>query len=331
MTSSGRQKTALVGGAGGFIGSHLAKRLAKDGYWVRGADQKPTEFSPTAAHDFVVVDLRDLEGCEAVVRTPSGEPFDEVFQLAADMGGMGFIHSAECEIMRNSCLINLNMAHAAATAGVKRYLFSSSACVYRDMAADEPELSEDEAYPALPHNEYGWEKLYAERTAAAYGRRFGMVVRLARFQNCYGPEGTWRGGREKAPAAMCRKIAEVEDGGTVEVWGDGTAMRAYTYVDDMVDGIVTLMQSDLEGGVNIGRREYVSVDGLALLVAEVAGKRIEVRHVDGPVGVRARNFVCERIEAIGWRSRVSLREGLSRTYPWVRAQVQAARAVGAGA
>jgi nucleoside-diphosphate-sugar epimerase len=320
----GRQRTALVGGAGGFIGSHLVKRLVRDGYWVRGADQKRPEFAPTAAHDFHVVDLRDLKGCEAAVLSPSGEPFDEVYQLAADMGGMGFIHSAECEIMRNSCLINLNMTHAAAHAGVKRYLFSSSACVYRDMSKDEPELSEDEAYPALPHNEYGWEKLYAERTAAAYGRRHGMVVRLARFQNCYGPEGTWRGGREKAPAAMCRKVAEVEEGGTIEVWGDGTAMRAYTFVDDMVDGIVTLMGSGLEGGVNIGRREYVSVDELVRLVAEVAGKKVEIRHVDGPVGVRARNFTCDRIEAIGWRSRVSLREGLSRTYPWIAAQVKAA-------
>jgi GDP-D-mannose 3',5'-epimerase len=325
MSTMDGQKTALVGGAGGFIGSHLVKRLVKDGCWVRGADQKRPEFSPTAAQDFQVVDLREADSCAAVVRTPSGEPFDEVYQLAADMGGMGFIHSAECEIMRNSCLINLNMTHASALAGVKRYLFSSSACVYRDMLPDEPELAEDEAYPALPHNEYGWEKLYAERTAAAYGRRYGMVVRLARFQNCFGPEGTWRGGREKAPAAMCRKVAEAPDGGTIEIWGDGTAMRAYTYVDDMVDGIVTLMGSDLEGGVNIGRREYVSVDELASLVAEVAGKRIHLRHVEGPVGVQARNFVCERIEAIGWRSKVSLREGLSRTYPWVASQVEAAR------
>jgi len=323
-----RQKTALVGGAGGFIGSHLVKRLVKEGYWVRGADQKRPEFAATAAHDFQVVDLRDAESCAAVVRTPSGTPFDEVYQLAADMGGMGFIHAAECEIMRNSCLINLNMTHAAALAGVERYLFSSSACVYRDMLPEEPELGEDEAYPALPHNEYGWEKLYAERTAAAYGRRYGMVVRLARFQNCYGPEGTWRGGREKAPAAMCRKIAETPDGGTIEIWGDGSAMRAYTYVDDMVDGIVTLMKSDLEGGVNIGRREYVSVDQLASLVAEIAGKRIQLRHVEGPVGVRARNFVCERVEAIGWTSKVSLREGLCRTYPWIASQVEAARSAG---
>jgi nucleoside-diphosphate-sugar epimerase len=324
-TIHGRQKTALVGGAGGFIGSHLVKRLVREGYWVRGADQKRPEFSATAAQDFQVVDLRDADNCAGAVRTPAGEPFDEVYQLAADMGGMGFIHSAECEIMRNSCLVNLNMTHASALAGVKRYLFSSSACVYRDMRPDEPELAEEEAYPALPHNEYGWEKLYAERTAAAYGRRYGMVVRLARFQNCYGPEGTWRGGREKAPAAMCRKIAETPAGGTIEIWGDGTAMRAYTYVDDMVDGIVTLMKSDIEGGVNIGRREYVSVDQLASLVAEIAGKRIDFRHVDGPVGVRARNFVCERIETIGWRSKVSLREGLSRTYPWVATQVEAAR------
>jgi nucleoside-diphosphate-sugar epimerase len=321
------KKTALVCGAGGFIGSHLVKRLVKDGYWVRGADQKHTEFSPTAAHDFLKVDLRDAAGCEAAVRTPEGKAFDEVYQLAADMGGMGFIHSAECEIMRNSCLINLNMTHAAATAGVPRYLFSSSACVYRDMEPGEPEIAEDEAYPALPHNEYGWEKLYAERTAMAYGRRYRMTVRLARFQNCYGPEGTWRGGREKAPAAMCRKVAETKDGGTIEVWGDGTAMRAYTYVDDMVDGIVTLMKSDLEGGVNIGRREYVSVDQLALLVAAVAGKTIHLAHVDGPVGVRARNFLAPRMASIGWESKVSLREGISRTYPWVESQVKAAAAV----
>jgi GDP-D-mannose 3', 5'-epimerase len=324
---SGGQKTALVCGAGGFIGSHLVRRLVADGYWVRGADQKRTEFSPTAAHDFQVVDLREEEGCRAAVRAPDGKPFDEVYQLAADMGGMGFIHSAECEIMRNSCLINLNVTHAAAQAGVPRYLFSSSACVYRDMEPSEPEIAEDEAYPALPHNEYGWEKLYAERTAMAYGRRYKMTVRLARFQNCFGPEGTWRGGREKAPAAMCRKVAEAPDGGTIEIWGDGTAMRAYTYVDDMVDGIVTLMKSDLENGVNIGRREYVSVDDLALLVAEIAGKKIQLRHVDGPVGVRARNFLAPRMASIGWESRVSLREGLSRTYPWIESQVKAAATV----
>jgi len=318
-------KTALVCGAGGFIGSHLVKRLKKDGYWVRGVDLKYPQFSPTAAVEFLLLDLREQSNCERVVLGPQGGPFDEVYQLAADMGGMGFIQAAECEIMRNSALINIHMTNAAAAAKVKRYLFSSSACVYRNMKPEEPELSEAEAYPALPDNEYGWEKLYAERMAMAYGRRFGMVVRIARFQNTYGPEGTWRGGREKAPAAFCRKIAEASDGGEVEAWGDGTAMRAYTFIDDLLDGIILLMHSDLEDGVNIGRQEYVSVDELVGTVAEVAGKRIRIRHIPGPVGVDARNFRNDRIASLGWTSKISLQEGISRTYPWIKAQVEAAR------
>ncbi len=318
-------KRILVCGAGGFIASHLVKRLKHEGYWVRGVDQKHPEFSPTAADDFQVLDLRSEQACRTALAMPGGGPFDEVYQLAADMGGMGFIHSAECEIMYNSSQINAHMTRCCALTGVKRYFFSSSACVYRDMQKDEAELSEEQAYPALPDNEYGWEKLYAERMAMAYGRRYGMAVRLARFQNCYGPEGTWRGGREKAPAALCRKIAEAEDGGSVEVWGDGTAMRAYTYIDDMVDGIVALMHSPLENGVNIGRQEYVSVDGLASLIAEVAGKKIQLRHVPGPVGVKARNFRIDRIKSVGWKSRISLREGIARTYPWIKRQVEASR------
>jgi GDP-D-mannose 3',5'-epimerase len=317
-------KKALVCGAGGFIGSHLVKRLKKDGYWVRGVDLKHPEFSPSAADNFNVLDLRDEKNCQAAVKAPEGA-FDEVFQLAADMGGMGFIHSAECEIMRNSALININMVHSSANAGVKRYFFSSSACVYRDMEAGEPELGEEDAYPAMPDNEYGWEKLYAERMAMAYGRRSGMAVRLARFQNTYGPEGTWRGGREKAPAALCRKIAEAEDGGTIEVWGDGTALRAYTFVDDLLNGIIRLMHSDLEDGVNIGGREYVNVDDLARTIAVISGKKISFKHVEGPVGVKARNFRNDRISSIGWKSEFSLKEGLSRTYPWVKAQVEAAK------
>ncbi|MCJ7644691.1 MAG: NAD-dependent epimerase/dehydratase family protein, partial [Candidatus Aminicenantes bacterium] len=273
---------------------------------------------------FNVLDLRDEKNCQAAVKAPEGA-FDEVFQLAADMGGMGFIHSAECEIMRNSALININMVHSSANAGVKRYFFSSSACVYRDMEAGEPELGEEDAYPAMPDNEYGWEKLYAERMAMAYGRRSGMAVRLARFQNTYGPEGTWRGGREKAPAALCRKIAEAEDGGTIEVWGDGTALRAYTFVDDLLNGISRLMHSDLEDGVNIGGREYVNVDDLARTIAVISGKKISFKHVEGPVGVKARNFRNDRISSIGWKSEFSLKEGLSRTYPWVKAQVEAAK------
>jgi nucleoside-diphosphate-sugar epimerase len=318
-------KKALICGAGGFIAGHLAKRLKREGYWVRGVDQKYPEFSSAAADDFQVLDLRDGKSCCAALAAPGGGTFEEVYQLAADMGGMGFIQSAECEIMYNSSQINAHMTRCSALAGVKRYFFSSSACVYRDMRKDEAELSEEQAYPALPDNEYGWEKLYAERMAMAYGRRYGMAVRLARFQNCYGPEGTWNGGREKAPAALCRKIAEAEDGGSIEVWGDGTAMRAFTYVDDMVDGIVALMHSSLKNGVNIGSREYVSVDELAKLIAEIAGKKVRLQHVTGPVGVRARNFRVDRMESIGWKSRISLREGIARTYPWIRNQVDANR------
>ena len=318
-------KKALVAGAGGFIGSHLVKRLKEEGFWVRGVDLKQPEFSASAADEFLILDLREEANCRTAVAGPGGAPLDEVYQLAADMGGMGFIHSAECEIMRNSALINIHMTLSSAAAGVMRYFFSSSACVYRDMEFDEPELSEEEAYPARPDNEYGWEKLYAERMAMAFGRRYGMTVRLARFQNCYGPEGTWHGGREKAPAALSRKIAEAADCGTIEIWGDGTAMRAYTYIDDMVDGIRRLMDSGLEDGVNIGRQEYISVDELASTIASAAGKTIHLRHIEGPVGVKARNFRIDRISGIGWRSRFSLREGIARTYPWVKAQVEAQR------
>jgi len=318
-------KKILVCGAGGFIGSHLVKWLKEEGYWVRGVDLKYPEFSETAANEFLILDLRDQKNCEKAVMTPEGQTFDEVYQLAADMGGMGFIESAECEIMRNSALINIHMIHASAPKGIERYFFSSSACVYRDMEPDEPELSEDDAYPALPDNEYGWEKLYAERMAMAYGRRFGMKVRIARFQNTYGPEGTWQGGREKAPAALSRKIAEIEDDGTIEVWGDGTAMRAYTYIDDLLDGIILLMHSDLEDGVNIGCQEYVSVDELVHVIADVAGKKVHIKHIKGPVGVQARNFRIERIRSIGWESKISLREGIARTYPWIRDQVEASR------
>ncbi len=318
-------KTALVCGAGGFIGSHLVKRLKQEGYWVRGADQKRPEFSPTAADEFLQVDLRDRDSCRTALALSSGT-VTEVYQLAADMGGMGFIHSAECEIMRNSALININMIDAAARAGVGRYFFSSSVCVYRDMAPGEPELTEEQAFPALPDNEYGWEKLYTERMVLAYGRRFGIQVRIARFQNCYGPEGTWTGGREKAPAAICRKVAEANDGGNIEVWGDGSAIRSYTYVDDMVDGIYRLTHSDVVTPTNIGCPEYVSVDELVQTVADIAGKRIWIEHVEGPVGVRSRNFSNERIYSTGWRARFSLRDGIARTYPWVEAQVRAHQA-----
>ena len=316
-------KKALVCGAGGFIGGHLVKKLKSEGYWVRGVDIKPHEWSPTAADEFRLLDLRKEENCQAAL-TVDGGTFDEVYQLAADMGGMGFIHSAETEIMHNSALINIYMTDLAARLGVPRYFFSSSVCVYRDMQPGEPEMTEAEAIPAHPDNEYGWEKLYSERVAMAYERRYGMHVRIARFQNCYGLEGTWTGGREKAPAAICRKVAEAEDGGAIEVWGDGSAIRSYTFVSDMVDGIYLLMHSELRGAVNIGCPQYVTVDELVETVAQVSGRKFSVKHVDGPVGVQSRNFSNERIYLLGWRAKVYLEDGIRFTYPWIEAQVKAA-------
>jgi nucleoside-diphosphate-sugar epimerase len=296
----------------------LVKRLKREGYWVRGVDLNPHEFAPTQADEFLLLDLRELENCRQALALPD-ETFDEVYQLA---GGMGFISVAECEVLRNNALINIHMAHSAAEMGVLRYFFSSSVCVYRDMQPGEPALTEDDAIPANPDNEYGWEKLYAERVAMAYGRRYGMKVRIARFENCYGPEGTWTGGREKAPAAICRKVAE--DGGTIEVWGDGTAIRVFTYVSDLVDGIYTLMQSDLEGPVNLGSDERVTVADLVRTVIEVSGKRLNVKYVPGPVGVQARNFSKARIHSLGGEADVPLKEGIARTYPWIEGQVRVA-------
>jgi len=317
-------KTALVCGAGGFISGHLVERLKSEGYWVRGADIKAHEYRATAADEFMQVDLRDPANCVQALTLGNGT-FDEVYQLAADMGGMGFIHSSECEIMHNSILVNVHLTHNAAEMGVPRYFYSSSVCVYRDMLPGEPEMTEDQAVPANPDNEYGWEKLYSERMAQAYSRKYPMKVRIARFQNCYGPYGTWTGGREKAPAAVCRKVAEVPDGGTIPVWGDGTAIRSYTYVDDMVDGIYRLMHSDLEGPANIGNPEYVSVRELVETVMEVSGKHVNVEWIKGPVGVQSRNFSNERIYGTGWRARFPLVEGIKRTYPWIESQVKAAQ------
>ena len=237
------------------------------------------------------------------------------------MGGMGFISTAECEIMRNSALINIHMIKTASDLNVRRYFFSSSACVYRDMQPGESPLSEDDAYPAMPHNEYGWEKLYAERMAHAFMRNRGIEVRIARFQNCYGPEGTWDGGREKAPAAICRKVAQADDGGTVEIWGDGTAIRAYTYVDDLVDGIYLLMQSDLREPATIGSSEFITVEQLVTTVIGISGKNISVNYIDGPVGVQARILDKGRIKSLGWNTTVTFEEGISKTYAWIKTQI----------
>src|SRR3989441_2484056 len=312
-------KRALVTGAGGFIGQHLVDHLKRQGRWVRGVDIQKPEFGSSRADEFVLADLREPSDCRRAV-----EGIEEVYDLAADMGGMGFISKAECEVLRNNALINIHMAHTAAEMGVRRYFFSSSVCVYRDMRPGEPPLTEDDAIPSNPDNEYGWEKLYAERVAMAYGRRYAMSVRIARFENCYGPEGTWNGGREKAPAAICRKVAEAEDGGTIEVWGDGTAVRNYTYVDDLVDGIYKLMQSNLEGPVNIGGDEHVTVAEMVDTVSEEWGKMSRKKYDEGPVGVQSRNFDKARIKSLGWEAKTSLREGIARLYPWIEAQVGAA-------
>ncbi len=317
-------KRAVVCGAGGFIGHHLVSLLKSEGYWVRGVDIKEQEFEASAADEFLLLDLREPEACRAAV-TIAGAAADEVYQLAADMGGMGFIHSAECEIMTNSALVNIHMVNAASDAGVGRYLFSSSACVYRDQPIGDDYLSEDDAYPALPNNEYGWEKLYAERMARSFARNRGLEVRIARFQNCYGPLGTWDGGREKAPAAMCRKIAEVDDNAQIEVWGDGSALRVYTYVSDLCAGIHALMQSEIEEPTNIGSDEITSVNDLVATVSEVADRPVAVKHLDGPVGVQARYHTTDRIRSTGWKAKVSVREGIERTYPWIAEQVAKTR------
>jgi len=308
----------LVCGASGFVGSHLVKRLKKDGYWVRGVDLKNSEFEPTQADQFIIGDLRRKDICNLVLGG-----IDEVYQLAADMGGMGFIHSAEADIMHNNVLINLNMIDAACRVGVKKYFFSSSVCVYRDMKKGEPELKEEDAFPAMPDNEYGWEKLYSERMITTFGRYYKIPIRIARFQNTYGPMGTWQGGREKAPAALCRKVAQAED--EIEVWGDGTAIRSYTYIDDLIDGIRRLMDSELSGPTNIGYPKYYTVDELAKIIMQVAGKDLKIKHIEGPVGVKSRNFSNNKIYKTGWQPKWDLVDGIKPTYEWIRSQVEANR------
>ncbi len=317
---------ALVCGAGGFIGHHLVAALKRRGCFVRGVDLKHPEYSPSAADEFLLLDLRRPEACERALDPGGGAAFDRVYQLAADMGGMGFIHDAECEIMTHSALINLHVLNAASNAGVGRYFFASSACVYPDQPVSADYLDESDAYPALPDNEYGWEKLYAERTALAFARNRDLEVRIARFQNCYGPEGTWDGGREKAPAAICRKVALARSGDTIDVWGDGSVSRVFTYVADTVEGIWMLTESGVEEPVNVGSSELVTVKELVEMVAEIAGKDLRIRWVEGPVGVRARYHRVDRMEALGWRARWSLRDGLRETYAWIESQVKAAEA-----
>lgn len=317
-------KRALVLGAGGFIGSHLVKRLKRDGMWVRGVDLKRPRYDDTHADEFLVGDLREYA---TVVQALAGG-FDEVYQLAADMGGAGFVFTGEHDaaIMHNSAQINLNVLEAARHERVERIFYSSSACMYPEynqLDPDNPLCSEDSAYPAAPDSEYGWEKLFSERLYFAYARNYGFDVRVARYHNIFGPEGSWNDGREKAPAALCRKIAAAPAGGEIEMWGDGMQTRSFLYIDECVEGTVRLMRSDFPGPVNIGSNEMVSINQFAQMIMEIAGKPLSIKHIEGPTGVRGRNSDNRLIsERLGWAPGRPLVEGLRETYEWVHAQVQ---------
>jgi GDP-D-mannose 3',5'-epimerase len=323
-TNDGRwfMKFALVCGAGGFIGGHLVKRLKQDGFWVRGTDLKFHEYSETRADDFVIGDLRDQGFCRAIV----DRRFDEVYQLAADMGGAGYIFTGEhdADVMHNSATINLNVLDACHKRGVKKIFYSSSACIYPAYNQEDPhnpKCSEDSAYPAAPDSEYGWEKLFSERLYMAYRRNYGMQTHIARYHNIFGPEGTWTGGREKAPAAVCRKVAMASNGEEIEVWGDGQQTRSFLYVDECIEGTVRLLRSNFAGPVNIGSEEMVTINQLVDLVADVAGKRVGKKHVPGPQGVRGRNSDNRLVsEKLGWQPSRPLRAGLEPTYQWIAAQ-----------
>jgi nucleoside-diphosphate-sugar epimerase len=317
-------KTALVCGAGGFIGSHLVKKLKKEGFWVRGVDLKYPEFSKTGADDFIIGDLRDPDVCKNIL----DRQFDEVYQLAADMGGAGYIFTGEhdADVMHNSATINLNMLHFGEKAKIRKIFYSSSACIYPEynqVDPENPKCSEESAYPAAPDSEYGWEKLFSERLYFAYKRNYNMNVRVARFHNIFGPEGTWTGGKEKAPAAMCRKIASAKNGGEIEIWGDGKQTRSFLYIDECLAGIRRLMHSTtFFGPVNIGSEEMVSINLLAEIVMGIAGKSIKLKHIDGPLGVRGRNSDNKLIrEKLNWAPSEPLKNGLTKTYSWIEEQV----------
>lgn len=316
-------KTALVCGAGGFIGGHLVKKLKAQGYWVRGVDLKRHEYVESPADDFVVGDLRDPRLVAQVI----DRKFDEVYQLAADMGGAGFVFTGENDaaIMHNSALINLNVLEELRHKGVGKVFYSSSACMYPEynqLDPSKPVTAEDSAYPAAPDSEYGWEKLFSERLYFAYHRNYGMDVRVGRFHNIFGIEGTWEGGREKAPAAMCRKVAEAPEGGVIEVWGTGTQTRSFLYVDECLEAIERFMNSDYIGPLNIGSEEMISINDLARMTIEISGKNLSIRNVPGPTGVQGRNSDNTRIrEKLGWAPHRPLREGMERTYAWVAEQV----------
>lgn len=324
-------RNVLVCGAGGFIGGHLVKRLKAEGFRVRAVDIKRHEFAEPPADEFVRGDLRDPDVVRRVVTD-----IEVVYQLAADMGGAGYIFTGEHDaaVMHNSATINLNVLEWGRQAGVRKFFYSSSACMYPEYNQRDPEnpkCSEDSAYPAAPDSEYGWEKLFSERLYLAYMRNHGIEARVARFHNIFGPEGTWTGGKEKAPAAMCRKVAQAPDGGEIEIWGDGKQTRSFLYIDECVEGVRRLVESEFTGPVNIGSEEMVTINQLAELAMEIGGKKLSIRHIPGPLGVRGRNSDNRLIrEKLSWAPSQSLRDGLAKTYAWIAQQLEAAKTVTVG-
>lgn len=330
-------KSALVCGAGGFIGNHLVTRLKKEGYWVRGVDIKWPEFSKSDADEFVIADLRDEESVkkslvanqEFYYPIPEKfyEPVDEVYQLAADMGGAGYIFSGDhdADVMHNSASINLHVAEHTKRLGIKKIFYSSSACMYPEhnqLDPNNPNCEESSAYPANPDSEYGWEKLFSERLYLAYNRNYNLNVRIARFHNIFGPLGSWNNGKEKAPAAICRKVAQANDGDEIEIWGDGNQTRSFLYVDECVEGVLRLMDSNFLGPVNIGSEERVTINQLVDIVSEIAGKKLSKKHITGPTGVRGRNSDNKLIrEKLNWAPSQPLKTGLEKTYNWINEQV----------
>ena len=325
---------AIVMGAGGFIGSHMVKRLKKEGYYVKAVDLKNPEFSETEADDFIIGDLRDPKLVADIIDSD----YDELYQFAADMGGAGYIFTGEndANVMHNSAIINLNVAHECVKKGVKKVFYSSSACMYpayNQEDPDNPKCNEDSAYPAMPDSEYGWEKLFSERLYFAFNRNYKLNVRVARFHNIFGPEGTWDGGKEKAPAAMCRKAALAENGGSIEVWGDGKQTRSFLYIDECIESVRKLMESDFMGPVNIGSEEMISINNFAQMAIDISGKNISIYNIEGeafeekygfpcPVGVKGRNSDNKLFEEkVGWSPKQPLIEGMKKTFEWINSQI----------
>jgi len=317
-------KKAIVCGAGGFIGGHLVKRLKDEGFWVRGVDIKNPPFSKTKADEFFVGDLTDPKFADQVIC----EDVDELYQLAADMGGAGYIFTGEndANVMHNSALINLNIAHQAVIKKVKSIFYSSSACAYPEynqLDPSNPKCSEESAYPAAPDSEYGWEKLFSERLYLAYKRNYGLNVHIARYHNIFGPEGTYKDGKEKAPAALCRKVIQANDGGEIEIWGDGKQTRSFLYVDECLEGTIKLTRSNFEGPVNIGSEEMISINDFADMIIGISGKNIKIKNIPGPLGVRGRNSDNKLIkEKLGWAPSRSLKIGIEKTFEWIKNQIE---------